>query len=370
MMKNNLSRLLPDPETRKRVFGKIWGVISNNWGWKLISVALAICLWGVLITQDSSLPRDKIIDDVRVTVYNTSTLRNSGYIVVSGLEDVDTVRIRASVPQKNYTSAAAGNYSARLDLSQIESAGEQTLTITASAANAAQYGTVTEVYDAQVTVVAEEYLSQTQIPVEVRTVGDAPEAYYLGALSRSVAQVDVGGPRSVVERIARCVVEFDQSSLSPDRNPNAASLPFYFEDAEGNRLDSDDLSVTATGQTEALQRISVSRQAYYKAQVPVDTAALITGEPAEGYAVSSIRVVPQYVTIAGREEAIAPYLTENAALYPYEQIDISGRNQSVTSLNLPLNTPGGVDYISHNAVTVIVTILPEEFVNLGSISGE
>ena len=44
--------------------------------------------------------------------------------------------------------------------------------------------------------------------------------------------------------------------------------------------------------------------------------------------------------------------------------------KQVTSLNLALNTPGGVDYISHNAVTVIVTILPEEFVNLGGRSGE
>ena len=97
---------------------------------------------------------------------------------------------------------------------------------------------------------------------------------------------------------------------------------------------------------------------------------LITGAPAEGFAVSSIRVVPPYVTLAGSQEAIAPYLSEGAVLYPFEQIDISGRNQNVTSLNLALNTPGGVDYISNNAVTVIVTILPEEFVSVGGINGE
>lgn len=370
MMKNKFSRLLPDPEASKKTLAKAWSVISNNWGWKLASIALAICLWGVLITQDTSLPRDKTIDNVRVTVYNTSTLRNNGYIVVSGLEDVGTVRIRASVPQMNYSAASADNYSARLDLSQIHSAGEHTLTITANASNAAQFGTVTEVYEAQVKVVAEEYASQTQLPVEVRTVGGAPEEYYPGALSLSVRQVDVGGPKSVVERAARCVVEFDQTNLSPSRNPNAASLPFYFEDAEGNRLDGGALSVTATGQNEAIQRINVSQQVYYKAQVPVDTAALITGAPAEGFAVSSIRVVPPYVTLAGSQEAIAPYLSEGAVLYPFEQIDISGRNQNVTSLNLALNTPGGVDYISNNAVTVIVTILPEEFVSVGGINGE
>ena len=370
MMKNKLGGLLPDREAAKKAFGRIWRSITHNWGWKLASVALAICLWGVLVTMDTSLPRDKVIDDVRVTVTNTVPLRNSGFIVVSGLEDVSTVRIRASVPQQNFTAASAANYTARLDLSQIQAAGEQTVTITAGASNAAQYGTVTEVYDAQVTVMVEEYVTQTQLPVEVRTVGEAPEEYYLGTLSRSVSLVDIGGPRSIVEQAARCVVEYDQSSLSPQRNPNASSLTFYFEDAAGNALDGSHLTVTASGQSAVLQRINVSRQVYYKAQVPVDENALITGQPAAGYAVSSIRVVPQSVTIAGSEEAIAPYLSADAALYPYDQIDITGRTQSVTSVNLALNTPGNVDYISNNAVTVIITILPEEFVNLGTRNGE
>ncbi len=369
MMKNKLSRLLPEKEKAKQAFGKIWRVISNNWGWKLISVALAICLWGVLISQDTSLPRDKIISDVHVTVVNSTALRNNGYIVVSGMEEVDTVRIRASVPQGNYTAASAANYSARLDLSQIQSAGEQTLTITASAASADQFGTVTEVYNAQVPLVVEEYATQTQVPVEIRTVGEAPAAYYLGAMTRSVSQVDVGGPKSVVEQVARCVVEYDQSNLSPARNPNAASLSFYFEDARGSVLDGSRLTASISGQNGVLQRINVSRQVYYKAEVPVAADALITGTPAEGYAVSSVRVVPEYITIAGSEEAVAPYLTEGAAMYPFEQIDISGRSQDVTSMNLILNTPGNVDYISNNAVTVIVTILPEDFVSLGGQDG-
>ena len=93
--------------------------------------------------------------------------------------------------------------------------------------------------------------------------------------------------------------------------------------------------------------------------------ALVTGEPAEGYAVSSVRVTPQSVTLAGSKMAIEPYLAEGAALYPYEQVDISGQSRTVSQL-LYLNTPGNVDYISNTAVQVVVSILPEEFVNMAS----
>ncbi len=368
MMNNEPARVSSEQENtgkKKDIWKKAWSVLSSHWGWKLGSLALAICLWGGLITQDTSLPRDKIIDNVRVSVVNATALRQNGMIVVEGLEDVDTVRIRASVPQRNYTAASASNYSARLDLSQIQTTGVQTLKITASAGNASQYGTVAEVYDADVTVAVEEYSTLSGVPVEVRFQGEVPEGYWGGTLTRSAESVDISGPASVVENAARCVVVYDQSALSPDRSPNAVNLPFFFEDAAGNQLSAANLTVTPHGQTNAIQRITLSQEVYYLAQVNVAADALVTGEPAEGYAVSSVRVTPQSVTLAGSKMAIEPYLAEGAALYPYEQVDISGQSRTVSQL-LYLNTPGNVDYISNTAVQVVVSILPEEFVNMAS----
>lgn len=351
------------------IFKRLLRALTRNWGWKIGSLVLAICLWGILITQDTSLPREKVIEDVRVTVTNSAALRSNGLVVVDGLDEVKTVKLRVSVPQRNYSTAAAANYVARLDLSQIQDTGEQTLKITASASNATQYGTVVEVYNPEVTLNVEEYATQTQVPVEVRLTGEMPENYYGGAVNRSAESVDISGPASVVEKAVRCVVEYDQSALSPERSPNAVNLPFYFEDAEGNILDDSGLTVVPHGQSTAIQRITVRQDVYYLARVKVDTDALVTGEPAQGYAVSSIRIMPQAVTLGGSQVAIAPYLAEDAALYPYEQVDISGQSRTVTQL-LYLNTPGNVDYISNNTVQVIVTIVPEEFVNVTSGQGQ
>ncbi len=368
MMSNDPSRIPPEQENagkKKSGFKRLLRALTNNWGWKLGSLAMAVCLWGILITMDTSLPREKVIEGVRVTVTNANQLRTNGMVVVDGLEGLSTVKLRVSVPQRNYSAAAASNYVARLDLSQIRDTGEQTLNITASASSAAQYGTVVEVYDPEVTVTVEEYSTQTQVPVEVRLTGEMSENYYGGPLSRSAESVDISGPASVVEKAARCVVDYDQSSLSPERRPNSVNLPFYFEDEDGNVLDGSNLTVTAHGQSTAIQRITVRQDVYYLARVKVAADALVTGEPAEGFAVSSIRVMPQTVTLGGDQVAIAPYLEESAALYAYDQVDISGQSRTVTQL-LYLNTPGNVDYISNNTVQVIVTIVPEEFVNVAS----
>ena len=360
---------LPDRKKNKKpgFARKVWNVVTHNWAWKAASLALAVCLWGVLITQDTSLPRTKTIEGVRVSITNAAVLRSNGLIVVSGLEDVDTVNLRASVPQRNFTSAAAANYIARLDVSQIQAAGEQTLKITATAANATQYGTVLEVIDPDVKVVVEEYGTLSGVPVEVRRSGDIPEGIYATAITRSVESVDISGPKSIVEQAARCVVEYDQSGLSLAHTPNTVSLPFFFEDTEGNKLDSTNFTVTPRGQASGIQRITISQNVYAMTRVKVDENALLKGEPAPGYAISNIRVIPTSITLAGSEVAIAPYLEEGASLFPYEPVDISGQSRTVSQL-LYLNTPGNMDYISNNTVQVVVTILPEEFVKLSTDS--
>ncbi|MBR1586430.1 MAG: hypothetical protein IJ662_12890 [Clostridia bacterium] len=360
MMNNDVSRAPAAPEKEKlwkRALKRIKKTLTHNLGWKIASLVLAICLWGGLITQDTSLPRDKVIDGVRVTVVNATNVRSNGLVVVSGLDEGLTVRVRARVPQRYYSAVTAANYSARLDLSQIQGTGEQTLKITASSTNATMYGTVTEIFNPEITVEVEAYATQNRVPVEVRTTGEVPEGYYPAALTYSPQYVDIGGPKDIVEAAVRCVAVFDQSSLSTSRNPNTMNVDFTLEDAEGNALDGSNLTVTSAGQTSALQRIAVSQYVYTMAQVPIDTEFLIRGEPAEGYAVTNVEIIPAAVTIAGREAVIAPYLQEGTVLFPYEQIDVSNRRQSVSTF-LALRTPTNMEYVSNNVVQVRVTIEP------------
>ena len=296
MMKNDAAPSPSEQEKKKEqsIGRRLLNALIHNWGWKVASLALAVCLWGVLITQDTSLPRTKTIEGVRVTVL--------------------------------------------------------------------------EVLNPDVKLVVEEYGTLSGVPVEVRRLGDVPEGIYATSITRSTELVDISGPKSIVEKAARCVVEYDQSTLSLSNSPNTVTLPFYFEDAEGNVLDGTNITATPRGQVTAIQRITLTQNVYAMTRVKVDENSLLRGEPAEGYAVSNIRVIPTSITLAGSEVAIAPYLEEGAALFPYDPVDISGQSRTVSHL-LYLNTPGNMDYISNSFfVQVVVTILPEEFVKLSTDS--
>ena len=91
----------------KRLFSKFISLFTNNWPLKLLSLALAICLWSGLITQDDSLTREKVFNDVAINVTNADTLRRNGFIIVSGLDDLPTVRLSADISVKTMVSCVS-----------------------------------------------------------------------------------------------------------------------------------------------------------------------------------------------------------------------------------------------------------------------
>ena len=95
-LQNLRHKLRPD-----RLLRRFWNMLSHNWPWKLLALLLALCLWAGLITQDTSLTRERVFYDVPVSVAGEDTLRRTnGLIVVSGLdEDHLTARMRVDVPQ-------------------------------------------------------------------------------------------------------------------------------------------------------------------------------------------------------------------------------------------------------------------------------
>ena len=108
-------------EALKATPSRFWKRLTHNWGWKLLSLLLAVCLWAGLITQDPNLTRERRFTDVPITLTNQETLRRNGLIVLSGLEE-DNLRLesfRAEVPQRYFDSVTVANFNPRIDLSRI-----------------------------------------------------------------------------------------------------------------------------------------------------------------------------------------------------------------------------------------------------------
>lgn len=343
-----------DPEKKAHLMEngkKIWRSLTHQWGWKLTSLILAICLWGGLISQDTTLPREKTFENIRVNITNEETLRQNGLIVVSGLEKVNTVRIKAQVPQRNYSAATAANYNVRLDLSQIKSPGVQKARIVATPVSASLYGAVTDLSMEEVTLVVEEYATRARIPVQVEVIGQGPEGFYLPAPTPNPAAVEIGGPKSLIEQVARCIVIFDQGTLPAKAGSVLTSVSYILQDYQGREVDAS--HITVSSQSINLRDIIVDQDLYPLTDVRISTQGLVSGQPAEGYQITNISVSPQSVQIAAMD--LDPFLGEDAAIQPYNRINIEGASQTMAS-TLSLRRPTGADYISNYDVRVTVTI--------------
>ncbi|MBQ4074651.1 MAG: hypothetical protein IJD39_05550 [Clostridia bacterium] len=329
--------------------------ITNRWGWKLTSLVLAIFLWGGLISQDTSLPRDKTIDQVRINVTNEAVLRQNGLIVVSGLENLPAVKLRVSVPQKNYSTVTAANYTVRLDLSQIKSAGTQKVPLVAAPVSASLYGTVTDVSLDEVTLVVEEYALRSRIPVQAEFVNEMADGFYAAPPVMNPSTVEISGPETLVNSVARCVVKYDLAKLPAQAGAVRTSLPFILQDYDGNEVDMAHISVTS--QTVTLKDILAEQQVYPLVSVPVDTSALLTGQPAPGYQVTDVKVVPDHVWIAAQD--LSPFLEEGIVIQPYTRLSVNDRTSSVSG-TLSLRKPGTAAYISTYDLQISATIEPIE----------
>lgn len=341
-------------ENFKKTAASLLRRLGHNWQWKLLSIVLAVCIWGVLVTQDDSLPRTKSFSNLKVNIANSVTLRQNGMIVVGGLEDVEPVDITVQLPQKYYASATADRYQIRADLSQIKNVGTQEIPLTASVTNASAYGTVTSISTPTITVEVERYISRSRVPVQLNITGETPEGFYAAPPVCDPETVEVAGPQSLVNSIVRCVVDYDMSILPAQAGIMRNSLPFVFLDRAGNVVDSSLLTVTNQGIS---MRYMIVEQALYPTiEVPVNQQSLIFGQPAPGYAVTAIKVEPETVILA--DDDLSMFQTEHASLYTLGRVNITNESQTKTDI-LTLNNRG-VAYISHPSITVTVEISPLE----------
>ena len=347
------SDLLPKKEkdTRFSRFARgVRRIISSNWFLKVFAVLIALCLWSVLIASDGTLLREKVFQNVEVTVTGADTLRTRGFIV---LDDVSallpSVRMKVEVPQANYARATGSSYNPRIDLTRITSTGEQELRVVTTSTTS--YGTVTEVSPETITVIVDEYVTNYRIPVSINMTGSYPDGFYGSAPSLDPSVVAVSGPRSIVDQISRIYADFDLSTLPAQAGEVRTALPMRFVDREGNDVESSLLEVTSADVV--LRTITVEQMLYPTRLVPLSELVLTEGEPATGYRVKSVTASPTMLLAAGEQAE----LDAVEALFVVDAVDISNISESIT-VDVRIQKPTELEYISPDTVTITVEIEP------------
>ena len=203
----------PEEKTmRMKLIRALKHLFFHNGLLKAIAIVISVILWAGLVSQDESITRDKVFQNVNVTVTGTEAMRNNGYIVVSDLNELlKDVSVTAAVPQKQFENAEASAYNVRMDLSRINGTGEQELKLLSS--NSSTYGKVVSTNPSSVTVMVEDFVVRQRIPVSVTVNGDVPDGWYMSTPSVDPALVAVSGPRSLVTTISRARAFIDTRDI-------------------------------------------------------------------------------------------------------------------------------------------------------------
>lgn len=322
-------------------------LVAYRWPWKLLSIFLAVLLWGGLISQNTSLTREKNFQDVAINIINKDALQREGLIVVSGLEDLQPIRMRVDVPQRVYDTVTPSNYNVRVDLSRITDTGTQKLPVIYTSNTT--YGNVTWLSVSEITVEVDNYITRRRIPVQLNETGTIPAGFFSTTPSVDPAMVNISGPRSIIQNVVRCVATYNNSLLSPAARTQFNAVPFKLYDNNDNAITSNLVEVTS--ESILLDSLLVEQTLYRLQPIAINRSGITTGQPAEGYVVTDIKIDPAMLNVAGSNE-----LMETLTLLDVDApIDISGASDTLIR-SVKVKRPEEAYHMSANAVYVTITI--------------
>ncbi len=307
---------------------------ANNVGLILLAVILGFFVWAL-----ASLQGDPILENtIAAPVVVTGQPPAGEVLSASTLPSSVSVRIRA--PQSVFETLG-DTVQVPIDLSQL-GPGEHVVQLTP--AIKAQPSLLLSARPNTATVIIENTAKQT-LPVKVSITGTPAIGYRALPPTVNPTEVVITGTNQVVSQVAtiNAVVNVDNVRSSLEQ-----TVLLVAQDADGNVIDNLSISPNA-----AVVRVPMEQLSNYR---DLAVRVKITGQPENGYAVTSVEYAPQVVTVFGPRDAIQqlPGFIETLDL------SIENAKQDVET-RVGLNVPPNVSLVSENqSVAVRVQIEPQQ----------
>ncbi|MCL2545458.1 MAG: CdaR family protein, partial [Clostridia bacterium] len=198
----------------------------------------------------------------------------------------------------------------------------------------------------------EEYATVGRIPVVVELTGKPRPDLWVDTPRADPITVSVGGPRPLVDQVARVVAELDVGALAGDDRVSArTAVHFVPQDAAGNDLASPLLQVSSVDGV-MLDRVNVDVSWYAQREIPLDVTSAVFGEPAEGFELVAVSAEPVGVAVAAPQNV----LDELSRAF-VEPIDITG---AMGTLSVPARVRRMADARHVSMEEVVITAVISE----------
>ncbi len=304
---------------------KIAGLITNNFGLKLLAVIISTGLW--FVVNNITDPVDtKPFYNIPVDIINEDRITNEGK-VYEVLDNTDVITVKVTGKR------SVLNYITKDDIKAVADMSEMTFMDTvgikiSSTRNNSELEFESSIESVKFTI---EDMKRVQMIINTSTTGHPADGYVVGNVSSSQNIVRLQGPESLISEIDHVEAVANIDGYASDIN-TSVELKLY--DIDGNEIKSNSIKMN-------ISTINVAVTILATKEVPLNF--VISDEPAEGYiATGEIIYAPETILIAGRRgilDSISQITVNDAAL------SLADRQENLTTIiNIRKYLPNGTQF--------------------------
>ena len=318
--------------------------ISDNFGTKVLSLAIALILWFIIGNVNDPVVT-KSFSDIPVQVINEDVLEsiNKVYEVTEG----DTVTVTVRGKKSIVNDLQADDFTAVADLSKLSIVNAVPIDVTISK-NTGQFNsnqldiTMGRINTLKVRI---EDREETMVPVTIETIGTPANGYAIGSKTSSPNMVEVSGSETLVKRLKEIKVQVDVSGASKDISTRQ-SVKFY--DQNGDQVESSTIDCESAA-------VDVKIELWRTKEISVVMST--TGKVKNGYGISAFEYEPKTVVIAAPDDKL-----ETITELRLDDLDVSGKEESMEQTITLDNTalPNGVIFPSSTVDIVARAVIEKK----------
>lgn len=317
--------------------------LANNLNLKVIAVLLSVGLWVISININDPLQSKTY--SVSVQLQNLASMTNAGkYVEIIDESDEITVTVRAN--RSIMDNFSASNIVATADVREVDENNQVPIRLSTTRVSGSRVESIRS--ESEYLYLKVEDVKRIQKRIEVNVNNEPAEGYILGRASTEQNALNISGPESLVNNVAKAMVSLDLSGSTEDVS---MLLPIELYDKDGIRIIDSRL-------TASIDEVQCVATIWETKEVPLNYT--INGTPEEGFGwTGEIKPTPDTLMIAGKSNVLRSI---NAVSIP-DAIDLTDARADVsTVVNVRDYLPEGIylaDSTSNGRISVTALIEPE-----------
>lgn len=326
------------------MFRRLWKLITNNFGLKLLATLFAVMLWLVVVNVDD--PKISQRFTTSVVIENTEYLTNQGkYFEIA--DDNNTIAFTVTAKRSYLEKLSNTDFKATANMENAELDSDSGTGRVPIEVTALRYNSQLSISKAtqNLNIILDE-LDKAQFIVAAETSGELPDDCAIGNVSVSPNLLKISGPKAVVSRIDHVIAPINVTGMTTDVVDRA--IPILY-DKDGNVVDKKELTMNLDTVTVSVQILDIKE---------VSLIFNVSGTPAEGYTYVGMTTDPKKIAIKGTASALN---SVTAISIPERALDISGAREDITQIiDVTEYLPSGVTIADRTKAKVTVKVQIEQ----------